>query len=94
MPRILRTLRRGKVYVKLSPRQREHRQYLKTAEWRAIAAQVRKRDKHRCQDCKRSSPLLDVHHLTYENWKQEKLEDLVSLCRRCHIKRHKKKKVL
>ena len=91
---MLKLLKNRRVYVKLSPRQKEHRRYLQTPKWRAIAATVRKRDGYRCQDCGRGGILLDVHHLTYKNWKNEKLEDLVTLCRKCHIKRHKKAKIL
>jgi hypothetical protein len=43
-----------------------------------------------CQLCDRSGRdvQLDVHHRTYENYGQEKLEDLIVLCRRCHAHHH------
>jgi len=65
--------------------------YLKTDHWSCLRAAILERDGHKCQDCN-SSRRLDVHHLTYERRGCELPEDLITLCRDCHGKRHKKGK--
>ena len=49
--------------------------------------QVLERDNYTCQcpDCEHKINLLDVHHIDY-NKKNSSLENLVTLCRSCHIK--------
>lgn len=60
---------------------------------------VRKRDNHQCQDCGekwiKSKRKLDVHHLFDKNGskslkydKVSTLHELITLCHRCHMKRH------
>jgi 5-methylcytosine-specific restriction endonuclease McrA len=34
--------------------------------------------------CGRDGVELHVHHCTYENYAQERLEDLITLCSECH----------
>ncbi len=62
----------------------EYDRYIHSAEWRKIADRRLKKDGHTCCVCGKAAT--DVHHLTYEHFKEEPLEDLVSLCRRCHIR--------
>jgi len=38
--------------------------------------------------CSSHDATLDVHHKTYENYGDERPEDLVVLCRSCHQKVH------
>ena len=53
-----------------------------------LKEQVRKRDNYVCQECghtqKRLGYRLDVHHIDY-NKKNNILNNLISLCRSCHI---------
>lgn len=68
-------------------RKKEYEQYLKSNEW------ITKRDKIRekrklCEICKEYENL-QVHHLTYENLGNEKDEDLILLCKKCHFAIHK-----
>lgn len=65
----------------------DHDEYLKTESWRMKRELVLKRDNYLCQGC-RSSRAVHVHHLTYENVKDELLFQLVSLCEECHRKAH------
>ena len=65
-------------------------EYLQSSEWKAKRELVLIRDKYKCQICN-IKMADDVHHLTYENLGNEKLSDLLSVCRECHIKIHKKK---
>lgn len=75
----------------LTKNQIEHREYLQTPQWKALRARALDRDNHICQRCKKKRAD-QVHHLTYERWKNENLEDLQSLCAGCHIKVHKLEK--
>lgn len=54
--------------------------------WRMIRVKVLERDGHQCTECE-AIENLHVHHLTYENEGNEKLEDLATLCRSCHAKK-------
>ncbi len=61
--------------------------YMESDEWKAKRMLVLKRDGNLCQECK-VAKAEDVHHITYDNFKNEKLEDLVSVCRDCHKEIH------
>lgn len=59
-----------------------YREYLASDEWK------RKRDRRiqidgKCQICGRPFDL-NVHHMTYENYPNEKMTDLITVCRNCH----------
>jgi 5-methylcytosine-specific restriction endonuclease McrA len=73
--------------------------YWATEAWRKRRRAVLERDDHRCVDCgrkqgdedprlKRGRARLEVHHLTYERYGHELLEDLLTVCQRCHSIRH------
>lgn len=65
-----------------------YKEYLKSDYWLGIREQVYERDGHKCKLCD-SPKNICVHHLSYENLYNEKLEDLVTLCRKCHYIIHK-----
>nr|WP_319997596.1 hypothetical protein [uncultured Draconibacterium sp.] len=65
-------------------------EYLNSQEWKDKRDLALKRDNFKCQKCK-IKVADDVHHLTYENLGNEKLSELLSVCRECHIEIHKKK---
>lgn len=68
-----------------------YREYLKTPHWIATSARIKKRDGYRCRDCS-SRKKLNVHHKTYLSLRgQERDNDLLTLCRRCHIARHRER---
>jgi 5-methylcytosine-specific restriction endonuclease McrA len=69
--------------------QTEHAQYLQTKEWKDKRELVLARDGRKCTDCG-STENLQIHHLTYDHFKNEPLEDLVTLCNICHTSRHAK----
>lgn len=52
-----------------------------------LREQIRTRDKHKCQMCgeKQNGMKLDVHHIDY-NKKNNKQNNLLTLCRSCHPK--------
>ncbi len=60
--------------------------YLRSKEWQILREQVIKRDSV-CTNC--MQPANDVHHLHYDNFTKEKLEDLILLCRECHEEVHR-----
>lgn len=60
----------------------EYERYIHSAGWRQIAEQRLELDNHICPVC--GGEATDVHHLTYEHFGHESMDDLVSLCRKCH----------
>lgn len=68
-------------------------QYYKSDEWQKKRNERIKIDNFRCQKC--NSPFnLQVHHLTYKNFKNEDIyNDLITLCDRCHQKIETNKKM-
>jgi 5-methylcytosine-specific restriction endonuclease McrA len=67
----------------------EYQEYLRSSQnWSNLKEKVKERDRFRCTKCG-SNDDLEVHHKNYDRFKQEKLEDLITLCKKCHIKHHK-----
>ena len=60
----------------------EYDRYIRSAAWRAKADQRLEIDNGLCQVCGKEAT--DVHHLTYDRFGHEEMNDLVSLCRKCH----------
>ena len=59
-------------------------------EWQEMRMRVLKRDKFMCQECG-SAINVQVHHLRYPDvWGEENIDDLITLCNRCHAKVHGK----
>ena len=95
------TIRRTDGSVKVvGPREFEKAPYWRSSEWRALKRAVLRRDRGRCACCKRArgdadprlrgdhKVILEVHHLTYERFGREHMDDLLTLCRRCHSTEH------
>ena len=61
--------------------------YMKSYEWLRVRMIVMKRDGYRCVKCGGQDRLC-VHHLTYARLYHERLEDLQTLCARCHYLAH------
>jgi len=55
-----------------------------TREWTVLKRQIHRRDGYRCRMCGRDDVQLHVHHRTYATYAEERLEDLITLCRSCH----------
>jgi 5-methylcytosine-specific restriction endonuclease McrA len=56
--------------------------YLRSPEWRARRAATLARDGGCCRCC--GARAAQVHHQTYARVGEERPEDLISLCARCH----------
>lgn len=66
----------------------DYHRLLKTARWQRTRRAVFSRDKHRCQRCGKAGRL-ECHHIVPLHKRPDqdfyKLENLQTLCRRCHI---------
>jgi hypothetical protein len=60
-------------------------EYYKSREWYEKREKVLNRDHHICQACLENKAT-QVHHLSYEHFKNEPLFDLISVCGMCHDK--------
>lgn len=60
----------------------EYLDYLDSKEWKIMENKIIKRDKNTCMQCgqKFAKSELEVHHITYQRFRKEKLTDLVTLC--------------
>jgi 5-methylcytosine-specific restriction endonuclease McrA len=63
-------------------------EYRKQPEWQVRRVQALTRARFRCQMGSSHDAPLDVHHNSYDNYGDERPEDLVVLCRSCHQKVH------
>ena len=74
--------------TKPTARQEAYGEYLKSPEWKAIRAERLEFDHYKCQLCS-AKENLQVHHNNYPaNWFDTKLNDLITLCDRCHKRHH------
>jgi len=70
-------------------RRGEYHHYLLSSEWQSIRLKRIKFDGYMCTECG-SREGLNVHHRTYERVGCEDIVDLVTLCRSCHKRRHRR----
>lgn len=66
-----------------NPPKLTHGQYLATREWALLKRRVRERSGGRCERCHHTMGS-QIHHVTYERFGHERLEDLLDLCGPCH----------
>ena len=64
------------------------KKYLKSEHWKNLKAKKLKETPW-CEKCY-SQKFLDVHHIGYKNLYDVTVNDLTTLCRRCHDELHKK----
>ena len=65
----------------------KYQTYLISPEWAKLRSQVRTRCKNLCEKCK-VRRVEAIHHKTYVRLGNERLEDLLGVCRKCHEKIH------
>jgi hypothetical protein len=61
----------------------EYLRYLQSQRWRTLARAVRIRAKGKCDICLRADGT-ECAHLTYERVFNERITDLLWLCKKCH----------
>ncbi len=66
---------------------KEYRRYLQSDKWKFKREELFQLRGEKCEKCP-STELLHVHHKNYDNIFNEKLEDLIILCSRCHKLEH------
>ena len=64
-------------------RQHEYARYLESQRWRTLARAVRMRAKGKCEICLRANGE-ECAHLTYERIFNERITDLLWVCKKCH----------
>jgi len=78
-------------------KEEEYKEYIASAKWKKKRTEALRRAGYRCEKCKihNSVRRLDVHHLNYEHFKNERPEDLIVVCAECHFKadRERERKV-
>ena len=63
-------------------------QYYRSVTWQRIMEKKIKSTKGKCEICG-STDNITVHHLSYDRWGgKEELSDLLTCCKRCHMKQH------
>jgi len=61
-----------------------YKAYLQTEHWAYVRKVALERDGDKCQACGTKIGTIDVHHNTYDRLGEERLSDVVCLCRQCH----------
>jgi hypothetical protein len=74
----------------MSRRKRPRRKYYRSEAWEEKRQAVIKRAGGLCEYC-REEPINHIHHLTYERFGDEELQDLLGLCFNCHQRQHPKR---
>jgi hypothetical protein len=76
-------------FPKSQSHKEKYHEYLLSEKWSNLRKKKIKEAGGRCQLCNKSG-LLNIHHRTYDNVFNERLEDLIALCKKCHEKFHDK----
>lgn len=75
--------KRGKVN-----RRDSYREYIDSDKWREFKASIIMERGKVCENCRATPRTIDLHHLTYARFKNERSEDVKLLCRKCHAAVH------
>lgn len=70
----------------------EYKDYLVSEDWEKLKVQRFQKDEHKCMICKSGKiqkAKLVCHHITYTRLFNEEIDDLITLCMRCHSKIHR-----
>jgi 5-methylcytosine-specific restriction endonuclease McrA len=68
-----------------------YQEYLQSDEWKYKRDMMIRLRNYECELCHRSPSDLHVHHKTYENVCNERVRDLMVVCRKCHEHLHSKR---
>ena len=61
----------------------KYAEYINSPEWRKKREERLKYDNYHCRACG-STEDLECHHVTYDHFGDEPIEDLITLCKECH----------
>ena len=61
--------------------------HLKSRKWKLLRQQRLEKDNYKCVVCDYTDSL-QMHHLNYENFGNETIEDIITLCEICHKDAH------
>ena len=86
--REIKGLEHQKRKIEFEDKKNDYHEYLKSDEWKIKREERLVIDKYTCVICKEEAE--QVHHLTYIRVKNEDMNDLISVCRKCHEVIHNK----
>lgn len=66
----------------------EYNSHIKSRKWKKLRYERLELDCFKCFACGEDNRL-QMHHTNYENFGNETLDDIVTLCESCHIEVHK-----
>jgi 5-methylcytosine-specific restriction endonuclease McrA len=66
-------------------------EYMQSPEWRSRRSLYFETHERRCKACGDAGSI-QLHHKTYARLGEERDQDLVALCRRCHLNLHREQK--
>ena|SRR5215471_5608984 len=75
--------------IKDKQRREKYQEYLESDRWKEKRRDVFASQGRFCAKCGETQEQLHIHHLTYERFGNERIEDLQVLCKSCHLKHHK-----
>jgi hypothetical protein len=61
-----------------------YQHHINSSAWKKLCKEVRSRAHYMCERCGGFSVRLEIHHISYERFRNELLTDLQALCKRCH----------
>jgi hypothetical protein len=70
---------------------RKYDAHIRSAKWKNIRRDLFRMRGQKCEECGKTSPTLEVHHLTYDRLGNELSRDLKIVCRQCHKEEDKKR---
>ena len=84
----------GKPNPTIKTKYDNYKDFLNSNHWQAMRSKILKRDNNHCRICIHKIAT-QVHHLFYstKHWQAERLFNLISICKDCHIKYHKQKQL-
>ncbi len=62
-----------------------YNKHLTSSSWDIIRKEAYKRANFTCERCGKKNTRLEAHHLNYNNLGNEQPEDLLVVCRKCHL---------
>ena len=77
----------NKQSINITPKEKQ--KYLSSKKWKKLRDKLLDEYSYKCAHCG-DTHNLNIHHITYERWKHERIDDLVVLCEKCHTRLHER----